>query len=95
MNEHYYLYALTSGECQAGPIGPGVDPRFPVEIMPHGRIAAVTSLVGLDQFDVGKLEKNNTDVNWLSQVAIRHNQIIADVFDRQALLPLRLGSLFN
>jgi hypothetical protein len=95
MNEHYYLYALTRGNCQAGPLGQGVDPRFPVEIVTCKQTAGVASRVGLDQFDVRKLERDNTDVNWLSHVAIRHNQVISDVACRQPLLPLRLGALFH
>jgi hypothetical protein len=95
MNEHYYLYALTRGGCQAGPLGQGVDPRFPVEIVPCKQTAGVASRVGLDQFDVRKLERDNTDVDWLSQVAIRHNQVISDAACYQPLLPLRLGALFH
>ncbi len=94
MNAHYYLYALTCGGCLSDPLGSGVDPRFPVEILACGQTTAIASRVGLDQFDVRKLECDNTDVNWLSQVALRHNQIISDVFRRQPLLPLRLGALF-
>jgi len=95
MNEHYYLYALTRSRCLMDPFGQGVDPRFPVEIVTCKQTAAVASRVGLDQFDVRKLESENTDVNWLSQVAIRHNQIISDAARRQPLLPLRLGAIFH
>jgi hypothetical protein len=95
MNEHYYLYALTRGGCQLDSLGPGVDPRFPVEIVPCKQTSGLASRVGLDQFDVKKLERENTDVNWLSQVAIRHNQIISDAARRQPLLPLRLGAIFQ
>jgi hypothetical protein len=95
MNEHYYLYALT----RAGPIanlpGAGVDPRFPVETVSCRQTTGVVSQVGLDRFDVRKLESENTDVNWLSEVAIRHNRVISDVALRQPLLPLRLGALFR
>ena len=95
MNEHYYLYALTRGGCRAGLLGQGVDPRFPVEIVDCKQTAGVASRVGLDQFDIRKLESDNTDVDWLSQVAIRHNQVISDAACYQPLLPLRLGALFH
>jgi len=95
MNEHYYLYALTRSGCRADSLGAGVDPRFPVEIVPCKQIAGVASRVGLDQFNIRKLERENTDVNWLSQVAMRHNQVISDAARRQPLLPLRLCILFQ
>ncbi len=95
MNEYYYLYALTRNNRQMDSLGPGVDSRFPVEIVPCNQTAAVASRVGLDQFDVRKLESGNTDVNWLSQVALRHNQIVSDAARHHSLLPLRLGALFQ
>ncbi|MGA2796992.1 MAG: GvpL/GvpF family gas vesicle protein [Thermoguttaceae bacterium] len=95
MNEHYYLYALTRSGCQTDPLGSGVDPRFPVEIVECKQTSGLASRVGLDQFDIRKLERDHTDVNWLSQVAIRHNQVISDAARRYPLLPLRLGALFH
>jgi hypothetical protein len=95
MDEHYYLYALTRIGCEINLLSRGVDPRFPVEIVACAQTAALASRVGLDQFDLKKLERENTDVNWLSQVAIRHNQIISDAACFQPVLPLRLGTLFN
>jgi len=95
MNEHYYLYALTRSGFPADPLGSGVDPRFPVEVVPCKKTDSVASRVGLDQFDVRKLESGHTDVNWLSQVAIRHNQIISDAAHSRPLLPLRMGALFH
>ncbi|MGD0383551.1 MAG: GvpL/GvpF family gas vesicle protein [Thermoguttaceae bacterium] len=95
MNEHYYLYALTRGDCPADSLGQGVDPRYPVEIVPCKQTSGVASRVGLDKFDVRKLESGSTDVNWLSEVAIRHHQVISDVVRRRPLLPLRLGAVFH
>ena len=95
MNEHYYLYALTHAGCRLDSLGPGVDHRFPVELVCGTQTAAVASRVGLDQFDVRRLERDSTDVDWLSHVALRHNQVISDVFEQWPLLPLRMAALFN
>ncbi len=95
MDPLYYLYAFTWAGYPPGPSGPGVDPRFPVELVPCGRLAALASRVGLDQFDLAKLQRESTDVNWLSQIAVRHNQIIAEAAERSSVLPLRLGILFR
>jgi hypothetical protein len=95
MDEHYYLYAFTRADCLVPQVGPGVDPRFPVELVRATEVAAVVSLVGLDQFDVTKLQGESTDVKWLSEVAVRHNQIIAQVAGDAPVLPLRLGAIFQ
>jgi len=95
MDEHYYLYAFTRADCPVQQLGAGVDPRFPVELVPSTEVAAVASRVGLDQFDVTKLQGESTDVKWLSEVALRHNQIIAQVAHDAPVLPLRLGVIFQ
>ena len=74
--------------------GPGVDPRFPVELIRCGRLAALTSRVGLDQFDLAKLQEGTADLPWLSKVAVRHNEIIAAVARHLPVLPMRLGIFF-
>jgi hypothetical protein len=95
MNEPYYLYALSPPEPPADRLGPGVDPRFAVELVPAGPLAAAASRVGLDEFDPKKLQQGSADLPWLSKVAIRHNEIIAALAQRRAVLPMRLGTIFQ
>ncbi len=95
MDEHYCLYALTRADCPANGFGPGVDSRFPVELVRYGRLAAVTSRVGLDQFDLAKLQEGTADFPWLSKVAVRHNEIIVAVARNLPVLPMRMGIFFT
>lgn len=94
MTERYYLYAVTWPDCSAESFGLGVDPRFPVELVGHGRIAALSSRVGLDQFDVAKLQQGTADLRWLSKVAVRHHEITGALARQWPALPARLGTLF-
>jgi hypothetical protein len=94
MDEHYCLYALTRATGPGGSIGPGVDPRFPVELVRCGQLAALSSRVGLDQFDPAKLQQGTADVPWLTKVAVRHNEIIAALARHWPVLPMRLGIFF-
>jgi hypothetical protein len=94
MDEHYCVYALTRANGAVGVIGPGVDPRFPVELVRCGQLAALTSRVGLDQFDPAKLQEGTADVPWLTKVALRHNEIIASLARHLPVLPMRLGTFF-
>ncbi len=95
MDEHYCLYALTWADCPVNSFGPGVDPRFAVELVRYGRLAALTSRVGLDQFDLAKLQEGTADFPWLSKVAVRHNEIIVAVARHLPVLPMRLGIFFE
>ena len=95
MNEHDYLYALTWANCPLADFGLGVDPRFAVELVGYGQLAAVTSRVGWDQVDLAKLQEGTVDVQWMSKVAVRHNEIIGVLARHVPVLPMRLGILFE
>jgi hypothetical protein len=94
MDDHYCLYAVTWANCPVEGFGPGVDPRFAVEVVRYGQLAALASRVGLDQFDLTKLQEGTADLPWLSTVAVRHNAIIAAAARNAAVLPMRLGIFF-
>ena len=92
----YCQYAFVQPECRVDEIGPGVDSRFPVELIREGPIAAVVSQIGLDQFDLEKLQgKTAEDLRWLGEVAARHHEIICQAAGSSAVLPLRLGTVFQ
>jgi len=95
MNEHHYLYAIVWADRSLPPLGPGVDARFAVESVPCGQVAALASRVGLDRFDLAKLQEGTADVKWLSDLAVRHNAIVSEAAACGAVLPLRLGVLFQ
>jgi hypothetical protein len=95
-DQHYYQYAFARADCCIAEIGAGIDPRFDVELICNGPVAAVASRIGLDQFDLAKLQGNTaTDVTWLGQVATRHNEIICQAARSSAVLPLRMGTVFR
>jgi hypothetical protein len=92
----YCQYAFAQPECRVQEIGPGIDPRFVVELMHEGQVAAVVSRVGLDQFVPERLQgKTAEDIQWLGTIAARHNEIICRAAASSAVLPLRLGTLFH
>jgi hypothetical protein len=95
MDEPYYLYALTWADCPQEGFGPGVDPRFPAELIRYGRLAALTSRVGWDDRDLAKLQEGSADLAWVSKVAVRHHEIVGALARRRSLLPMRLGTLFR
>ena len=95
-DQHYYQYGFARPDCSVREIGPGVDPRFEVELVRNASIAAVASRVGLDRFDVEKLQgKTAEDISWLNQVAIRHSEIVRQAATSSPVLPLRLGTIFR
>jgi hypothetical protein len=95
MNTRCYLYAITPAGGRLPLLGLGVDPRFRVETLCRGTLIALASQVGLDHFDLSKLEEGTADVPWLSEIAIRHDAIVSAAARHAAILPLRLGTVFH
>lgn len=94
-DELYYVYAFTWADVPFESPEPTVDPRFPLERVAHGPVAALASRVGLDEFDLSKLQAGTADVEWLSQVALRHNAVVGRAAEAGPVLPLRMGVLFR
>jgi hypothetical protein len=95
MDEPYYLYALTWADCPPKVFGPGVDSRFPAELIRYGRLAALTSRVGWNDRDLAKLQEGSADLEWVGKVAVRHHEIIGTLARDWAVLPMRMGTLFR
>ena len=95
MNTYAYLYAVTRADCRMPALGPGVDPRFVVQTIRCGSLAALGSRVGLDRFDPKKLEAGTTDLPWLREMALRHDTIVCQAAGYGAILPMRLGVVFH
>ncbi len=95
MSELHYLYCFAWVDCSVASIDQAVDDRFGVERVLCPPIAAIASQVGPDRFPVAKLQEETTDINWLGQVAMRHNAIVNRIARHHPILPLRLGTLFQ
>jgi hypothetical protein len=97
MNELCYCqYAFAQPKCRVQEVGPGVDPHYNVELIRQGPIAAVVSRVALGEFAPERLlGKTAEDIQWLRKVATRHNEIICHAATSSAVLPLRLGTVFQ
>jgi hypothetical protein len=92
----YCQYAFAQPMCRVQEIGPGVDPHYQVELICEESIAAIVSRVGLDQFAPERLQgKTAEDIQWLGKIAARHNEIICQAAASSAVLPLRLGTVFQ
>jgi hypothetical protein len=72
----------------------GVDPEFPVKTLITGDLSAVVSHVRLDEFGEEPLRRNLESLAWLERVARAHDAVLAHAMTAEALVPLRLFTIF-
>jgi hypothetical protein len=91
-----YLYCLLPGDAQVNVEGlAGIEEDKPVEIIPAGALQAAASDVGED-FSEENLNTRITDLDWLSPRAVRHHEVVDQLFERcRPLLPLSFGTIFR
>jgi hypothetical protein len=91
----WYVYCI----APAGEILPleglvGVDTSFTVGCLTEGELSAVVSRVGPDEFSAEALSHNLEDLLWLERTGRAHNAVLARVLTGDAVVPLRLCTIF-
>jgi Gas vesicle synthesis protein GvpL/GvpF len=73
----------------------GVDPRFGVEVLDHDRLSALVSPVPLEEFGAAALKRNLEDLDWLERTARAHQAVLDRALAAEAVVPLRLCTIFE
>jgi hypothetical protein len=73
----------------------GVDAGVPVEVVTHAGLGALMSRVRLDEFGAEALKRNLEDLRWVERTARAHDAVLAGALAADAVVPLRLCTIFN
>lgn len=73
----------------------GVEPGTPVEAVAEGELAVLVSRVPLAEYGDDRLREHLEDLAWLERTARAHEAVQQAVLALQALVPLRLCTLFR
>jgi len=90
----FYLYGVTHGEGGSVPAAAGVDGSAAVESLPCAGLVCWISRVDKREFD-NELAKNMENLEWLAQVSVRHQQVVAAIAKSRDILPARFGTVFR
>jgi hypothetical protein len=88
-----YLYAVSRGlppDALAGVPGLG-DGRL--EVLEHQGLSAVVSDVDLEEYGEEGLRRNLERLDWLEEVARRHDEVVHAVAEHGPVAPLRLATI--
>jgi hypothetical protein len=92
----YYVYCIVpAGGLPVLERLAGVDPSFEeVDSLTQGDLTAVVSRVRLQEFGAEALERKLEDLAWLERTARAHEAVLARVLGGEAVVPLRLFTIF-
>ncbi|HWD76126.1 MAG TPA: GvpL/GvpF family gas vesicle protein [Solirubrobacteraceae bacterium] len=91
----WYVYCIVpAGEVPTLEGLAGVDSSFDIGCVTEGELSAVVSRVRLEEFSAEALKRNLEDLVWLERVGFAHNAVLARVITGEAVVPLRLCTIF-
>lgn len=91
-----YLYGITpSSKSKAARISnPGIDGVHPVHSIECGEFVCWISAVDRDGFS-REINRNMENLEWLALHGVRHQQVVAEIAGRAAIIPARFGTVFS
>ncbi len=89
-----YVYGITHGEGGRVPVAPGVDGSVAVESLPCADLVCWISRVDKREF-ADELAKNMENLEWLAEVSVRHQHVVAAIAKSHDILPARFGTVFR
>ncbi|MBI4445667.1 MAG: GvpL/GvpF family gas vesicle protein [Acidobacteria bacterium] len=96
-NELFYSYCIgNKAELEpllAGKPPEGVQSGNPLKLVTCGRIAAVVSVVSVDQFGEQSFPEKMADAVWLAERALSHQSVVDYFATKADILPLRFGTI--
>jgi hypothetical protein len=92
---HYVYGVLRAGEGSSPELPAGVDPDARPAIVEHGSLAAIVSVVPLEEFGEEQLRENLNDVEWLERVARAHESVLDAAIAATTVVPLRICTLYR
>jgi hypothetical protein len=88
-----YLYGIGSAPPGPAPNIAGVDGAAPVEGVVSAGLVCWVSLVAKTEF-ADQLARNMENLDWLAEVSVRHQRVVASIAETADILPARFGTVF-
>jgi hypothetical protein len=93
----YYVYAILGTQAEPGglPALEGIEPTFPVYLLPYQEVCAAVSLVPLSEFGEAPLKERLEDLAWVEARVRRHQATLEALMAWRTLVPLRFCTIYT
>lgn len=96
MSQGLYLYCLAlNSRLPATLTGTGLDGQSPLKVAEYRDLAAILSIVPLEDFCGPVAEERMRDLTWVGPRVIRHQDVVAEVMRHSPVLPASFGTIFS
>ena len=91
-----YLYGISRpGSSKAVKLANnGIDGLHPVQAVPCGEFVCWVSAVSRAGFPE-EIKRNRENLEWLALHSVRHQQVVAEIAAKGAIIPARFGTVFS
>ena len=90
-----WAYCVARSEAGLPTEAASVDPAGGLELVVHAGLSALVSPVPMSEFGTDALTRNLNDLEWLEQVARRHEAVLDDALGAATIVPLRLCTIYR
>jgi hypothetical protein len=91
----WYVYGVIGGDTELDGSLVGVDPAHAVTTLREGALAAVASLVPLEEFDEVQLREHLGDMSWVEATARAHEAVLEAIRDQTTVIPMRMCTVYR
>jgi hypothetical protein len=89
------VYGVIGGDADLDGSLEGVDPDHTVTTLREGALAAVSSLVPIEEFDEVQLREHLADMAWVEATARAHEAVLEAVRDQTTVIPMRMCTVYR
>lgn len=90
-----YLFCLARSSLLSAIVGEGLDGRPALLLQRFADVAAVVTLVSVDDYCGTAAEGKMQDLSWIGPRACRHEEVVKRVMGLSPVLPAPFGTLFS
>jgi hypothetical protein len=94
----YYVYGVIDADAEVESViatSSAIDPHQPPYIVTAGTVAAVVSIVSLDDFGEADLPERLNEPEWLLPRVAAHEDVLAHALARATVIPFRFGTVYR
>lgn len=88
-----YLYGITAASASLPATLRGVDTAAPVQPLESSGFVCWVSRVDGREFG-DELARNMENLEWLAEASVRHQRVVAAIYEKEDILPARFGTVF-